>query len=110
MFDTLGVYVRGGGIGEAHLKARDISESTAGGPRCRAFVQVKVNGHSVTLPEAGIAGVEIKQEAIAHGAVLELGFDLWTDKGSHWSRVYDEDVIETREGQEFLAITSDDHA
>lgn len=92
------------------MRACDITERMAGSARWPAFVQVTVNGHSVTLPEAGIAGVEIKQEAVAHGAVLELGFDLWVDRGSRWARVDDEDVIAVRDGQEFLAITPDDHA
>jgi len=109
MCSTCWASVEGRDIGEVHVKARDITETTAGGARCRAFVQVTVNGHSVTLPEAGVAGVEVKQEAVAQGAVLELGFDLWVDRGSRWARVYDEDVIAIREGQEFLAITSDDH-
>lgn len=67
------------------MKATDITQSangTAGSVPCRVLAQVRANGHSVMLPEAGLASVEIKHEAAAQSGVLELGFDLWAERGS----------------------------
>jgi hypothetical protein len=39
MCSTCWASVEGRDVGEVHVKARDITESTAGDARCRAFVQ-----------------------------------------------------------------------
>jgi len=77
--------------------------------RCER-VEVSVNNHRVTLRAGGIAGRELKQEAAAQGAKLQLGFRLWIRCGDRYAAVYDADVIDASEGQEYLALTSDDHA
>jgi len=46
---------------------------------------------------------------VAQGAELQLGIDLWIRRGEHCTAVYDEDVIEVWDGQEYLAVTTDDH-
>jgi len=78
--------------------------------RCCEYVEVSVNNHRVTLRAGGIAGRELKQEAAAQGAELQLGFRLWIRWRDRYVAVYDDNVIDVREGQEYLAITADDHA
>lgn len=62
------------------------------------------------LRTASIAGLELKQEAVAQGAELQVGFHLWAKRGDGYAEVYDEDVVGVSKGQEYLAVTSDDHA
>jgi hypothetical protein len=73
-------------------------------------VRVTVNNHGVSLPAGRLAGLEIKQEAAAQGAELEVGFQFSVREGGRYLIVADEEVIAVREGQEFLAVTTDDHA
>jgi len=73
-------------------------------------VEVWVNRHRVLLRAGDIAGLELKQEAVAQGAQLQLGFDLWIKHDDRYAPVYNEDVVDLRQDQEYLALTSDDHA
>lgn len=78
-------------------------------PTVVEHIEVLVNGHHVMLRAGGLAGLELKQEAVAQGAELQLGFDMWGYWGNRWVAVYDANVIDMRHGQEFLAVTTDDH-
>jgi len=71
---------------------------------------VTVNRHPVTLRAGDVSGLELKQEAVAQGAALQTGFDLWIRRGHRYVPYYDQDVRTMCNGQEFLAITTDDHA
>jgi hypothetical protein len=73
-------------------------------------VDVAVNNYRVTLTLDRMTGMEIKLEAAAQGADLEAGFHLSVKTGSRYRVIEDEEVIEVRNGQEFLAIAPDDNS
>jgi hypothetical protein len=73
-------------------------------------VTVTVNNHPVTLAKHKMTGLEIKQEAMAQGAELELNFQLSVKRGNHYDVITDDMEITVHEGQEFLAIAPDDNS
>ena len=81
--------------------------TTGEGSRC---IHVTLNNHRVVLTLDRLTGLEIKQEAAAQGAELEVGFHLSVKLGDRFHTVTDEEVVVVRDGQELLAIAPDDHA
>jgi len=73
------------------------------------LVEITVNRVRALVRAGNLAGRELKQEAIAQGARLQLGFQLWLQHGNRYRAVYDDDLTDIRAGQEYLAITTDDH-
>lgn len=73
-------------------------------------VAVTVNNHPVTLSKHKLTGLEIKQQAKAQGAPLDLNFQLSVKQGNHYKVIADTEEITVHHGQEFLAIAPDDNS
>jgi hypothetical protein len=73
-------------------------------------VRVTVNGQPVRLPEQRLTGLEIKEAAIAQGVDIELTFQLSVKRGHRYEVIGDNDTVQVRAHQEFLAVAPDDNS
>ena len=73
-------------------------------------VEVTVNMQQVILTAHRLTGLQIKQEAIAHGVAIQADFQLSVKDGHRFRVVGDTDEIEVHEHQEFLAVAPDDNS
>jgi hypothetical protein len=73
-------------------------------------VAVTVNGDPVILPERRMTGAEIKAAAVEQGADLQLDFQLSVKRGDHYAVVDDGEVITVHEGEEFIAVATDENS
>jgi len=73
-------------------------------------ITVTVNSQPVTLPDREVTGLEVKQAAIAQGVAIGLDFQLSVKHGNRYQVVDDTDPIKVHQGQEFLAVASDDNS
>lgn len=76
----------------------------------RERVRAVVNGQPVALPEGQLAGLEIKQEAVSQGVDLQVGFHLSVGTADGYRFVDDDQITWIRPGQDFLAVSQDDHS
>ncbi|HEY0640753.1 MAG TPA: multiubiquitin domain-containing protein [Pseudonocardiaceae bacterium] len=74
------------------------------------YVHVIVNGRRVRVPAGRLAGLELKQEAAAQGANLQVGFLLSMRAGRRYRTVDDEELVHVADGAEFVAVSRDDHS
>lgn len=74
-------------------------------------VTIIVNNADVTLPKGKYTGLQIKEAAIAQGVKdIAPNFVLSVQHGNHYQVVGDADVIEIRQGLDFVAVTGDDNS
>ena len=73
-------------------------------------IGVTVNNRPVVLTERRMTGLEIKHAAIAQGVAIEVGFQLSVKHGHRFEVVGDTDPVTIREGQEFIAVATDDNS
>jgi len=73
-------------------------------------VEVVVNKTKLSITMGEHTGLEIKQAAIAQGAVLELDFVLSVERGNHYVTVADGDIVKVHAALDFLAVAGDDNS
>lgn len=74
-------------------------------------VAIVVNEQPVEVHGPRITGLEIKEEAIAQGAPIDVGFQLIEELSHGRTRVVGNDeVVSVHTGSRFLALAPDDNS
>lgn len=78
--------------------------------KTRTEVQISVNKKPVTVSGHRVTGLEIKEAAIAFKVEIDLNFQLAEVKNKKRRIVGDDEVVEVKDGSEFIATAPDDNS
>ncbi|WP_163508182.1 multiubiquitin domain-containing protein [Fodinicola acaciae] len=73
-------------------------------------ITVTVNGDPVILTDRRMTGTQIKAAAVEQGADLQQDFQLSVKRGHHYDVVGNDEVITVHEGEEFIAVATDENS